>query len=609
MTQRRPSRLAPAALAAAVALAASPAFAAEGQFSRTVFFGDSLTDGGFFRPLLPPEVQAVTGQFTTNPGWVWAQHLAERYGTDASANGNGQAGDNYAVGGARVAEDVVGQLGPTPSVVSQMQSFMGAGGVDPDALYTVWGGANDVFAVAAGAPPEQTIGTAVAAQVGVIGALQGAGARYVLVPNLPDMGITPAARAQGPVAQGQLTALASAYNDALFGGLAANGLRVIPLDTFSFLREIAADPGAYGFTNVTSPGCDPVTASSSLTCSPASYVQPDVAKAWLFADGVHPTDAGHAALADFAASVLEGPALVAAMPQAAGATGRARVERVAWHLDGQPETGGLWFDVSGNYLRRGDGDFHDGFGPALTAGWDWVSGNAVFGVFGGYGETRQHWGLHRGDFRYEDITIGGFAGWFSDAGGWGVTQLGWSQLDFDSHRRVQLGQGERSHRGSTDGERLFLATHLGWDFQRGNLRHGPVASLVWQQIEMDGFAESDPALSTSLAYPDQDFDSMIGSIGWQVAMTGEGAVRPYARFTWDHEFEDAPEEAFAIAQTMPGTGAYAVPTYGADDSYGTVTLGARTGLFGLDANVGISGTVSHDGGGNTAVFISLGRGF
>ncbi len=608
MTPRR-SRFAPAVLAGALALAASPAFAAEGQFSRTVFFGDSLTDAGFFRPLLPPEVQAVTGQFTTNPGWVWAQHLAERYGTDASANGNGQSGDNYAVGGARVAEDVVGDLGPTPSVTSQVQSFMGAGRVDPDALYTVWGGANDVFAVAAGAPPEQTIGTAVAAQVGAIGALQGAGARYVLVPNLPDMGITPAARTQGPVAQGQLTALASAYNDALFGGLAANNLRVIPLDTFSFLREVAANPAEFGFANVTGSACDPASAPSALLCSPASYVQPDAAKTWLFADGVHPTDAGHAALADFAASVLEAPALVAAMPQAAGATGRARIERVAWHLDGLPDSGGWWFDVSGNYLRRGDGDFHDGFGPALTAGVDWVSGNAVFGVYAGYGETRQHWGLNRGDFSYEDMGIGAHASWFADNGAWVTGQAGWSELEFDAHRRAVIGGGARSHRGSTDGERLALAVHGGWDFQRGNLRHGPVASLVWQQIDMDGFAESDAALSTSLAYPDQDFDSLIGSLGWQVARAGEGAVRPYARFTWDHEFEDAPEDAFAIAQTMAGTGVYAVPTHGADDSYGTVTLGARMGMFGLDANVGISGTVSHAGGGNAAVFLSLGRGF
>src|SRR5690606_35780487 len=145
-----PRRLIPTVLASALALAAAPALAADGQFSRTVFFGDSLTDGGFFRPLLPPGVQPVTGQFTTNPGWVWAQYLAERYGNDASANGNGQSGDNYAVGGARVAQDVFGALGPTPSVASQVQSFIGAGGVDPDALYSVWGGANDVFAIAGG---------------------------------------------------------------------------------------------------------------------------------------------------------------------------------------------------------------------------------------------------------------------------------------------------------------------------------------------------------------------------------------------------------------------------------------------------------------------------
>lgn len=601
-------RFVPTILAAAT-LAAAPAFAQDSRFSRTVFFGDSLTDAGFFRPLLPPEVQAVTGQFTTNPGWVWAQHLGNRYGTDASANGNGQSGDNYAVGGALVATDVIGALGPTPSMASQVQRFMGTGAVDPNALYSLWGGANDVFAIAAGAPPEQTIGTAVSTQIGLVGALQGAGARYVLVPTLPDMGITPAARAQGPLAQAQLSALAGAYNDALFGGLAGNGLRVIPLDTFSFLREIAASPGEYGFTNVTGTACEPQITAQSLTCSPASYTHPDAAKTYLFADGVHPTDAGHAALADFAASVLEAPALVAALPQAAAATGRARAERVAWHVEGRPEAGGWWVDVAGNYLRRDDGDFHDGFGPALTVGLDWVRGNAVFGAFGGYGATRQQWGMNRGDFRYEDLTIGGFAGWFSDGGGWGVAQLSWSQLDFDSHRRVQLGQGVRSHRGSTDGESLTLATHVGWDFQRGTLRHGPVLGLVFQQVDMDGFAESDPTLSTSLAYPDQDVDSLIASVGWQLAVTGDGAMRPYARFTWDNELEDAPEEAFAIAQTMASSGAYAVPTYGHDDSYGTVTLGARTALFGLDANFGISGTVGHDGGGNTAVFLSLGRGF
>ena len=67
-------------MAAAIALAALPAMAGESPYSKAVFFGDSLTDAGYFRPLLDPGVQPVTGQFTTNPGWVWAQQVANYYG-------------------------------------------------------------------------------------------------------------------------------------------------------------------------------------------------------------------------------------------------------------------------------------------------------------------------------------------------------------------------------------------------------------------------------------------------------------------------------------------------------------------------------------------------
>ena len=72
-------------LTAAIALAAAPAFAgpADSPFTQTIFFGDSLTDGGFFRSLLPPSVQNVTGQFTTNPGYVWSQYLADYYDSNA----------------------------------------------------------------------------------------------------------------------------------------------------------------------------------------------------------------------------------------------------------------------------------------------------------------------------------------------------------------------------------------------------------------------------------------------------------------------------------------------------------------------------------------------
>src|SRR3546814_4594273 len=114
----------------------------------------------------------------TNPGLVWSEYLAQYYGTDASPNGNGQSGDNYAAGGARVGVDTVGGLGPIPSLATQMNNYLAANGgrADPDALYSVWGGANDVFAVVSDpAQAQAIIGGAVTAQVTIVGTLQAAG--------------------------------------------------------------------------------------------------------------------------------------------------------------------------------------------------------------------------------------------------------------------------------------------------------------------------------------------------------------------------------------------------------------------------------------------------
>ncbi|MBO7942248.1 hypothetical protein JTP77_041075, partial [Streptomyces sp. S9] len=201
------------ALAAALALAAAPAFAG-GPYSQTVFIGDSLTDSGHFRPALIQAVGpngALIGRFTTNPGLVWSEWLADYYGTNA--NSDNQGGTNYAVGGARTGTNTAGALGPIDSLATQTSKYLAAHGgrADPNALYTVWGGANDLFAVAAGAPAQATIGGAVTAQIGVIGALRNAGAEYILVPNIPDLGSTPQFRAGGAAQMAAGTQLATTY--------------------------------------------------------------------------------------------------------------------------------------------------------------------------------------------------------------------------------------------------------------------------------------------------------------------------------------------------------------------------------------------------------------
>jgi outer membrane lipase/esterase len=618
------SRLHRSILAAALALAAMPAFAqSDDLFSQTVFFGDSLTDSGFFQPVLVAgngPAAATVARFTTNPGLVWAEFLADYYGTNATPAWQltptgvvGAGGDDYAAGGATISPGPGFPPTPptqfAPSLTTQVAAYLAANGgqANPDALFTVWGGANDLFFHLNGFTTQAQFLGAAGAQVALVGTLETAGARYVLVPTMPDVGLTPFGLSQGPAGSAGITQLVEGYNATLFGGLQAAGLRVIPLDTFHFLREITADPGTYGFTNVTTPACG---AAPSLGCNPANFLDPNAAQTYAFADGVHPTTAAHQMLAQYAISILEAPGQIAILPHSEAMVGRSRAERVGAHVGGKPAADGTrwWTDLRGDFQRYGDGDAYDGAGPTLTFGVDWNSGNLVYGAFAGYGRQNNDWGHRRGSFDQTDTTLGGFAGWYGDSA-WVNGQVSYSRIGFDTDRDVPIGPATRTHHGSADGRNISAGINAGWDFVNGAWRHGPVASVLSQHIRVDDFAESDPALSTSLAYPEQTFNSLIGSLGWQAGYRINDHLQPYARVTWDREFERSADEAFAQAQSMPGTMPYAVPGMDFDRSYGTLVLGARTQVFGLDANIGLSTTVAQRNGNDASVFATVGSSF
>ena len=610
-------------VAATLALAASPVFAQSAQtFDETVFFGDSLTDAGFFRPLLPASAQPLTGQFTTNPGFVWAQYLADYYGTNAStawlatgATPRADTGTNYAVGGARNGTDSVGALGYTPSLNSQVNAYLArtGGKANPNALYTVWGGANDLFAITAGAPVQATLTSAVAAQVGIVGRLQNAGAQYILVPTIPDLGITPGFRAQGAAAAAQGTALSTNYNNALFSTLAAQNLRVIPLNTFTLLREVVANPGAYNLRNVTGTACQPQITAQSLTCNPTSYATPDAPQAYAFADGVHPTTAAHKLLSDYAVATIEGPRQIAILPHSAANIGRLRADMLADHLDARQGVDGsrVWGDVrydNQRYKRGMTGDGFDGGGLTLTAGYDRRSDALVYGVFGNIGQQRLDYGARRGDYKQKEAGVGGHIGWHG-AAGWVDAHIGWTRLDFDIDRDVWLGPVMRTHTGSSEGDNLSAGVSGGWRFEHGRLSHGPVMRLLSQRVELDGYTETQPELSTALAFADQKIDSLQGSVGWQADFQLKEHFQIFARATMDREFEDAPTQSFAQVTSLPGTMPFAVPAPTFDDKFVTLTYGVRSQMWGLDMYSGSSVTVADVGGSNMSTYISVAKRF
>ena len=364
-------------------------------YSSVTFFGDSLTDGGYFSPITQGNLGLnESGQFTTNPDNTWATSFAEQLGTTAVANtvGGAQTGNNYAIGGARAGVDIIntdfGVNVPVASINTQVNGYLANKKVDPNGMYVVWGGANDLLAAASQADPiaaQNTIVSAIGSQVATVKALKDNGANYILMPNIPDIGLTPAAMAQGAAAQAQSTYIANFYNQAMLSGASATGANIIPLDTFSLLQQVNKNPAAYGFSNVTAPACN---SSSSLLCGAGNLVTPNANNSYFFADGIHPTGRAHQMIADYASAVVTAPSQIGVLPHIATTTGLATNERLQSHInqiqsrEAKPART-LW--ATGEFENQDIAGFEGDSNTQVLLGADFAhpnSPNAVTGLYG-----------------------------------------------------------------------------------------------------------------------------------------------------------------------------------------------------------------------------------
>jgi outer membrane lipase/esterase len=145
------------------------------------------------------------------------------------------------------------------------------------------------------------------------------GGKYIAVMNLPDIADTPFGKSLPASVQPVLTDLSLIFNLWLREGLANQPVQVV--DTLSMFKDLYQNPSKYGIANVTVPACDAVKISaitsgrvadgSSLFCNAtpgAPYnglrTGADI-NTWAFADGVHPTTAGHRIFADVAYEQLK----------------------------------------------------------------------------------------------------------------------------------------------------------------------------------------------------------------------------------------------------------------------------------------------------------------
>jgi phospholipase/lecithinase/hemolysin len=292
-------------LAGLVAVSTSGEVRAQVSFNRIVAFGDSLSDNGNFfarasslgLPL--PQAPYVGGRMSNGP--VWVEQFASTLGVTL---------DDFAFIGARTDSTNLANDFPLvpantfPGMQTQVTTFLtGTGGVaDPNALYVLWGGANDYLN---GNQTNPTI--PVANIVAQMNALANAGATQFLIPNLPNLGSVPGTSST-PLS-GLLNLATAGHNLALTTTLdafrlARPNVSVALLDINTLFTQVMANGAAFGFDNVTdnyvsNPGEIPgLGAVVEGTGDPNRY---------LFWDEIHPTEAGHRQVALGALAAVAAP--------------------------------------------------------------------------------------------------------------------------------------------------------------------------------------------------------------------------------------------------------------------------------------------------------------
>jgi phospholipase/lecithinase/hemolysin len=296
-----------------------------GPYTGLYAFGDSLSDVGNDLIITGGAVPKSTiytdgtntGRFTN--GLNYLDVLAGSLGLSLAPSLAG--GTDYAYGGARTNSIIPGlvPLGGL-SFNQQITAYDSShGSADPNALYVLWIGANDmadaIRAAAFGSPTaiSDAISTAMAGIGGAIGDLAGLGAQHFLVPNLPDLSLIPAIGDLNSAGLDFLAHGASVAFDqslaALLGQSAFSALDIRDLDVYGALNDFVDNPADYGFTNVANSCYTGEVDGTALHGVPPT-VCADPSQ-YVFWDYEHPTAAVHAELGALAFAAVPEPSTLA----------------------------------------------------------------------------------------------------------------------------------------------------------------------------------------------------------------------------------------------------------------------------------------------------------
>lgn len=203
-------------------------FAVHVPFNEIIAFGDSLTDVGNVAGLTEPGVSPVIFGYYQETHFsdniIWVETLANYWGLPVRSPGRGFSttlppeltGNTWAWGGSEAASGSVqpsGVIEPIPNLLTEINEYIEFHHLDPDTLYTIWSGADNLLVGGRFGP--HAAKKAVKAVEEAMKRLDHAGARHILVFNMPKLGDTPSAMSGGKISEIAADIYTYSYNKAL----------------------------------------------------------------------------------------------------------------------------------------------------------------------------------------------------------------------------------------------------------------------------------------------------------------------------------------------------------------------------------------------------------